>query len=220
MEDFEAVAAELSQRIVDGAFLPEGRLPTERELAVEYKIPRSSVRKALASIEREGKIVRSVGRGTFVASSLPPAFEEKDLADISPADLFIARLLIEPAVAEHAALHATAADLVEIEKCMLECEGAKDIQSVDFWDANLHTAIAKATHSRFIALTFKALNQVRQSAVWSQVKHFAVTPERFQVTIAAHRLIVSSILRRDAAAARRAMESHIEQIGRYIGNRD
>ncbi|MGF6244805.1 MULTISPECIES: FadR/GntR family transcriptional regulator [Paraburkholderia] len=220
MEDFEAVAAALSQRIADGAFLPEGRLPTERELAVEYRIPRSGVRKALANIEREGMIVRSVGRGTFVAGSLPPSFEQEDLADISPADLNLARLLLEPGVAEHAALHATAADLASIEKCMLECENAKDVKSVDFWDANLHMAIAKATHNSFIAFTFKALHQVRQSPSWSQVKYFAVTPERFEVTVAAHRAIVSSILRRDAAAARRAMETHIEQIGKYIANRD
>jgi DNA-binding FadR family transcriptional regulator len=220
MEEFEAVAAELSQRISAGTFFPKGRLPTERELAVEFKIPRSSVRKALTSIEREGLIVRSVGRGTFVASSLPPAFEEDHLSDISPADLNVARLLIEPSVTEHAAVHATAADLAEIERCMLECENAKDARAFDFWDANLHIAIAKATHSSFIGLTFKALHQVRRSPGWSQVKQFAVTSERLQVTMAAHRAIVGSILRRDAAAARRAMVSHIEQIGRYIANRD
>jgi DNA-binding GntR family transcriptional regulator len=70
MEDFEAVAAELSQRISAGTFFPEGRLPTERDLAVEFKVPRSGVRKARAAIEREGLIARSVGRGTFLSRSL------------------------------------------------------------------------------------------------------------------------------------------------------
>src|SRR5271170_6560946 len=119
-EDVEAVAAELSQRIAAGDFLPEGRLPTERELAAHYNLPRSSVRKALSAVEKEGFIVRSVGRGTFVAPSLPISFADQDLGDISPADLNVARLLFEPAVAEHAASHATAADLAEIEKCMLQ----------------------------------------------------------------------------------------------------
>ena len=221
MEDIETVvAAELSQRITDGDLLPEGRLPTERELATQYKIPRSGVRKALALLEREGLIVRTVGRGTFVASSVPATFSENELSDISPADLNVARLLFEPSVAAHAAVHATAADLAEIEKCMLQCEKAKDAQAFDIWDANLHMAIARATHSNFVAVMFRALHQVRLSAGWNQVKHFAITPERLKVTTAAHRAIVENILRRDGMAAQAAMASHIEQIGRYIANRD
>jgi DNA-binding FadR family transcriptional regulator len=219
MEDHETVAATLSQRIGAGAFA-DGRLPTERELAESYAIPRSAVRKALAILEEEGLIVRSVGRGTFVSASQPVVFSTDDLNDISPADLNVARLLFEPVIAEMAAVQATAADLAEIRKCLEECEAAKDTNSFDFWDANLHMAIARATHSNFVVLTFKALHHVRQSAAWSHVKQFATTTDRLKNTMSDHRRIVESILKRDAVAARVAMRSHIEQVGRYIANRD
>jgi DNA-binding GntR family transcriptional regulator len=86
MEEFEAVAAVRSQRISAGTFFPEERLPTERELAVEFKISHSSVRKTLAFIERKGLIARSVGRGTFLASSMPAAFEEYAIHERRPSE--------------------------------------------------------------------------------------------------------------------------------------
>jgi len=212
------VAASISESIAAGDF-SEGRLPTERELAEKYQVSRSGIRKALASIEREGLIVRSVGRGTFVAGSSPELFSENQLDDISPADMNVARLLFEPAVAERAALQATASDLAEINRCLEQSERA-DSKTFDFWDASLHMSIAKATHNNFIVLTYQALNSVRQSVAWSHVKQFAMVPRRLEVSMGAHRRIVESIARRDGLAARAAMQDHIEQVGRYIANRD
>jgi DNA-binding FadR family transcriptional regulator len=218
METFEAVVAELSDRITAGEFA-DGRLPTERELAEHYQVSRGVIRKALALIESEGWITRSVGRGTFVTPALPAAFPADALLDISPADMNVARLLFEPAVAEHAAVQATRADLEKIEHCLTQCEEA-DVRSFDFWDASLHMAIAEATHSNFVVLTFRALNQVRQSTSWTHVKRFALQPERLKVTYAAHRRIAEAIASRDGVEAREAMRDHIEKVGRYIANRD
>src|SRR5215218_9648432 len=45
---------------------PGDQLPTERDLAAKFGIGRNTVRKILVTLEREGKIERSVGRGTFI----------------------------------------------------------------------------------------------------------------------------------------------------------
>src|SRR5215467_5344639 len=42
------------------------RLPTERQLAVNLRATRTSVRRALTVLEAEGRISREVGRGTFL----------------------------------------------------------------------------------------------------------------------------------------------------------
>ena len=217
-EAFAGVAASISESIAAGDF-SDGRLPTERELAEQYRLSRSGIRKVLAAIERDGLIVRSVGRGTFVAGSSSELFSENQLDDISPADMNDARLLFEPAVAERAAVQATATDLAEIARCLEQSEKA-DRKTFDFWDASLHMSIAKATHNDFVVLTYQALNYVRQSEAWSHVKQFAMVPQRLEVSMAAHRRIAESIARRDGLAARAAMQEHIEQVGRYIANRD
>ena len=51
---------------------PGFRLPTERQLAVDLGVTRSSVRHALAMLEAQGHISREVGRGTFLRD-VPPA---------------------------------------------------------------------------------------------------------------------------------------------------
>lgn len=216
----DQISLELTELIVAGGLKPNARLPTERELADRYQTTRASVRKALDMLQRDGRIVRNVGRGTFVAPTVQPFFPDTALRDVSPADLSVARALIEPSVAEHAALHASASELDEIERSMLNCEKAADIREFDFWDGKLHEAIASSAHNAFVELVYGAILQVRQSAEWNKVKIFAVTPERRKKTEADHRRIVEAIKDRNGRLARDAMRDHLEHIGQYISQRD
>lgn len=66
----------LKNRIEDGE-LPEGaRVPSEMELARQYNVSRNPTRQALRDLELDGYIVRSPGRGSFVA---PIARRQKPL---------------------------------------------------------------------------------------------------------------------------------------------
>jgi DNA-binding transcriptional regulator YhcF (GntR family) len=57
------------QHRIDSGLWPSGtRLPTERELCLEFHVSRSVVRPALDILESGGKIERVQGRGTFVAA--------------------------------------------------------------------------------------------------------------------------------------------------------
>lgn len=61
------IKRELKSRIENGD-LPEGsRVPSELELAKQYSVSRNPTRQALRDLELEGYIIRSPGRGSFVA---------------------------------------------------------------------------------------------------------------------------------------------------------
>ena len=57
----------LEEEIATGRFRPGDQIPTEAELCERYHISRTPVRQALLELTREGILLRTVGRGTFVA---------------------------------------------------------------------------------------------------------------------------------------------------------
>jgi GntR family transcriptional regulator len=56
-----------------GAYQPGEQLPSEKELAAQLGISRSTLREALLNLEQDGVVVRKHGVGTFVA----PGYEHR-----------------------------------------------------------------------------------------------------------------------------------------------
>src|SRR6266511_3976202 len=52
-----------------GQWRPDSQVPSERRLCEQFHISRITVRQALAELVREGRLIRSHGRGTFVAQA-------------------------------------------------------------------------------------------------------------------------------------------------------
>src|SRR3954469_20810597 len=65
------IATVLKRRISAGEWLEHGRMPAERDLAQEFGVARNTVRRAVGLLERDGTVVRQVGRGTFVSAGGP-----------------------------------------------------------------------------------------------------------------------------------------------------
>ena len=60
------LAVILENRVAAGDYAPGRRFPSEHELCVEFGISRAVVRPAIAILEREGRLERIKGLGTFV----------------------------------------------------------------------------------------------------------------------------------------------------------
>jgi DNA-binding transcriptional regulator YhcF (GntR family) len=56
----------LRDRIARGDLAPGARLPSHRDLAIEFGVAPLTVRQVLSQLEAEGLVSRQVGRGTFV----------------------------------------------------------------------------------------------------------------------------------------------------------
>jgi GntR family transcriptional regulator len=62
----------LSGALADGTIPAGSALPSEPELVSRYKLSRTTVRRALARLEEEGRIVRRRGSGTYARQSREP----------------------------------------------------------------------------------------------------------------------------------------------------
>lgn len=199
---------------------PGSQLPTERELARRFGMPRNAVRRTLAQLEAEGSITRHVGRGTFLAGRTVVGangrIQDADVADTSPAELIEARLRIEPALAELIVTNATAADFQRMESCLDKAEHATTLDEFEMWDAALHQALATATHNRFVIRVLGMVAAVREQAEWGKLKDRIVTPERRLKYQEEHRAIVRALRERDAERARDRILAHLQHARRNL----
>lgn len=204
------VRALLEEGVRRGELSAGARLPTERSLAESLGAPRTAVRAALGALEREGRITRHVGRGTFLAES--GAVELADPVQTSPAEIMATRLLVEPEIAALAARHATQADLDHVAHCLARGDAATTYEDFEAWDAAFHRAIAAAARNGLLLRLFDTMNAARDLPVWGSIKRRSATPARRRGYEDGHRRVVAALVERDPDAARDRMRDHLLEV--------
>lgn len=204
------------QGIAQGSLKTEQKLPTERELANRFRRPRSAVRKALMILEAEGRILRHVGRGTFVAEvTEATAAELANLEpDASPSELLEARLVFEPSLVAPVASNATGADFRRMEECLSAAASAQSLEAYEQQDDAFHVAIARGTHNSLLIRTAELLSAARRNAAWGLLKQRSGTfnAQRRAEVRAEHLGILEALKQRDEDLARERLYDHISRV--------
>jgi DNA-binding FadR family transcriptional regulator len=196
----------------------DGRLPPERELCESLGVSRGDLRKALAALERDGRIWRHVGKGTFVGSR--PTGETVAVPEIaarcSPSEVMRARLILEPELAREAALHATLDDIAAMRRSLVQTRHAASWRHYENLDNLLHRQIAQSSGNTLLLGMFDVLNAVRRAVVWGRLRAEATRPPADHHSFADHDRIVDAIADRDLAGAAAAMRNHLQQVERRL----
>ena len=152
------VADDVIDRLVTavalGLYVPGQQLPTERELAEMLAVSRTSVRQALKRLTDDNYLEVRRGRtgGYFVRTDWGPASVEHVRRHLTAnwaafEVIFDARTLIEPLIARTACERYNETDLNAMEAALQAYIDAPDHDASRRADANLHLAIAQATHN-------------------------------------------------------------------------
>lgn len=209
----------LLQQLHAGRWPAGHRLPTERALAAQHGLSRSSVRRVLQQLRQRGLITQTVGSGTYAtpqAAALLAADPPPPGVAVSPAELMAARLVLEPAVMDLVVHHATAEDFLRMDRCNAQAEAAQTLEDFEHWDAALHEAIAEAAHNRFITHLFRSVSQAREQGEWGLLKRRSATPERRAEYQQEHRALVAALKQRDAQTARALCLAHLRHVRRNL----
>lgn len=194
---------------------PEGTaLPTERDLARQTSLSRTTVREALRILELDGLIEIRPGRGGGARVRRPGKDEltrQLELfiwgRNVGVEHLHDVRSALEALGAETAARARTDADVLELVARTEAVESS--VQRLDrYLDANLawHMAVVRASHNELLVSFMEVLSVAIHEATESEIYD---SPDVREATLKIHRSILKAIIDRDPEAARRRMARHV-----------
>jgi len=192
-----------------GDYAPGARLPAERALALSLGLGRGTLRKALDTLAREGRIRRRVGEGTFVSEA--PAATLRFAAAPSPADIMEARRMLEPAIAATAALRARPDEIATL-RALATLPPGDDWQAWEARDTAFHGAIAAAARNPLLSALLETLHEMRSGGDWARLRRRTVTPSHHRAHARQHATIADDIAARDPAGAAAAMRAHLLEV--------
>lgn len=220
---YRVIANQIQEKIRNGSYRTNERLPSERELAELLGVSRPSVREALIALEIEGWVDVRVGSGVYVTGPESRLIIGEALSpglgsipqDIGAAELLQARLLVEPYCAELAARNATDAQLSEMEAATLALPSSK-LPSKH--NDRLHLLIAEASGNAALASTVQHLWTLSEnSAIFNKLNQHFVYDEVWEVAHNEHLPLLRALQKRQPSAARRAMRDHLLGISSRLG---
>lgn len=223
---YEQVAEQIRSEIRKGRFAPMQRLPSERDLSVQFQTSRPAVREAIGALQNEGLVVTRPGSGTYVTEQAPALLAETGeaqpaTADFSPVATLEVRLLLEPAIARLAARRAQRDPLAERYLAQMgEIRDITDPHQQALWsecDRLFHRQLAVMTQD---ALLIRIADEVAASMdqlLWQRLRDDGIyDAARIQLYVAEHRLIYEAVVQGNEDAAAFYVEQHIKRVQRDI----
>jgi GntR family transcriptional repressor for pyruvate dehydrogenase complex len=210
---YSQVAEQLETRIVN-ELKPGDMLPPERELVKRFGVSRSSIRDAIRSLEARGLLEPRQGVGTVVRAISPDALmtpvtrvllrKQKTIRE-----LLDIRHIIEPGLAQRAALHRSPEQLAELREILRRQEekishGELATDEDTAFHYTLALAADNATMMKLVRVLMDLLRGTRERSLQGE--------GRARKSLAGHLRIFAAVQRGDAAAAADAMHRHLSEI--------
>lgn len=213
---------EIKRLILDRGLLPGAPIPTETELIDKLGISRGSIREALKSLQAQGIIVVSHGRGMFVAQPSLDSFvdglifreqldHQRDVLTTA-SELVDVRDILESALVQQVAAHADEALLAALEAILERMEAATSgpaFQAADrLFHEQLYASLGNGLVIQLVRAFWDVLDAVRPGL-----------PRQLTDTKADarhHRAIFERIRAGDESGARLAMQEHFRATHLWI----
>ncbi|OZM83464.1 FadR/GntR family transcriptional regulator [Pseudonocardia sp. MH-G8] len=226
----DVVAEDLLQLILDGTFPVGGALPSESDLAGRFGVSRLTVREAIRSLVHTRVLDVQQGRSTLVnpTDRWSPLDGRLLLARsrsggdplLLPRRLLEARRAVEVAIVELAAARRQESHLERLHTLheqMLDGHARGDAVATAEADLAFHAALFDAADNVFLDALFEPLAGVLRA----MRQETSAVPDFRSHALDRHAAILRAVEAGNPAAARAAMEAHLQQteddVERYLG---
>jgi GntR family transcriptional regulator, transcriptional repressor for pyruvate dehydrogenase complex len=212
----DAVTESVISQIREGRYRAGDRIPTERELAKQLGVGRTSVREGLTFLEKLGILEIRQGTGMVVRSlSLEKVFEHLlpvqtiiELPDKDVRNIMHVRRVLEAESARLAAQNATEEELEHLSK-LLDGMAASLEKPRDYLDLDLefHVVLAEAAGNPVLAQLTGLIRDI-------YTRYFEIVledPEMNRTSLQFHRQLYIALRERDSDAAHKHIIAHLIQ---------
>ena len=190
------------------------RLPTERELAVQFAISRPTVREALRALSILGVLEIRQGDGVYVSSLeatklLEPLDFFVSLSAPNTSQLFDARIVYEPMTAGLAAERLSDESVERLAEIVVAQQVApEDAELFHDTDVEFHKILMDGSENVFLARFGKILQLLGDQSR----RAFQRRQSMRQQSIRDHEVILDAVRARDADSAAQAMRRHMVNV--------
>lgn len=223
----DIIVNQIIQMVIDGAYVPGQRIPTETELAHSFGVGRNSVREAVKILSAYGILEIRRADGTYVCSEFSPKMLNPMIYGIILAKnqdyLVEVRDAIENYVYALAAKNVTAEDLIALEdvkkRLVAELEkDAPDLELVAMLDGEFHVELSRCGHNPILTeinrIVCLLLHQSRKLTIESMVQE-----GRKQFLIDIHQRSYDAVLRHDVENISMVSHESIFNWGKFVRER-
>jgi len=213
MADFlyKNVSNQLEETIKD---IPVGtKLPSEREMAIEYGVSRNVLRESLRLLSEKGILNIMPGKGVYVAADEKQKFTNRleDYLlrnDSSLTDIVEVRQTLELAVFQKAVERATDDDIKKLEKIYQKMEDNRNnISKFNESDMQFHICLAKCTKNSVYPIFINTFYQLTDKKLFMITQLY---PIRVVSAQREHMALINAIKNRDIETAIKIGQKHFD----------
>ena len=198
----------IADRIVDGTYAVDTKLPAEMTLSKQLGVGRGTVREAFRLLEAKGLVEIRPGRGAFVASDKEAGTEQTvqwfRANEMELLDCVQVRNALEPLAA--------LLELQHIHQKFVEAVEKQDAATIAKYDEKFHTSIVKASRNQ---LLIKINHQTCERIKNFRQRTFQHNQNALNA-IMPHAKILAALQAGDADAAEHYMHSHLELVAQDL----
>ncbi len=208
----EQAIAQLREQITGGHWPVGGKIPGETTLAKTLGVGRSTVREALRALSEAGLLRARQGSGVFVLATEPEEDWPTRLRRAEITDVYEVRMLVEVQAARLAAERRTPDDVTTLRAAMRARRAAVPGADAAFVDADidLHAVVVDAAHNPVLGSLFAEFRPVLRAGLIDMVELTGLREEDRGCGEAGHEELVEAVVRGDADAAGRALQTELE----------
>ncbi|MCF8120469.1 MAG: GntR family transcriptional regulator, partial [Deltaproteobacteria bacterium] len=211
------IIGQIRDAILSGQLKPGDRLASEKELIEQFNVSKATMREALRVLEVIGLIEmrKGIAGGAFVAevgmrTTIHAIINFLHFQTVSVREITMLRYLIEPTVAEIAAIKRSDKDIQKLETIIgkVIAPGENEVSK----EISFHRYLARMSENAILTLTIDLTDNLLES----MKTKIGMPPDFYEHVRGAHALILECIRQQDPMAAKVAMTNDLIQVGNFM----